>query len=164
MLASRLLEDVLQSPAFELEETFTSPWCNVRHRSIFWRTMVWLGHSSSHRLTARTLGARELTSDGSVNLRVRQPFQESLSLGVLFPYDVSERRAATNAGFASPSCAAPSGFLSLLTHCSALLRTALFHAESVLGVEALRGFPLPVAATTFVALCPDAVTTPADDR
>jgi hypothetical protein len=41
-----------------------------------------------------------------------------------------------------------------LTFFSALIRTALFHAESVQGVEALRGFPLPVAATTFAAPCP----------
>jgi hypothetical protein len=34
----------------------------------------------------------------------------------------------------------------------------LFRAESVRGVEALRGFPLPVAATAFTALCPS------DDR
>jgi len=79
--------------------------------------------------------------------------RESLSQG-FFPYDVSETRAATCTGFTSPGCAAPSGFLSLLTLCSALARTALFHAESVHGVEALRGFPLPVAATAFAARCP----------
>jgi hypothetical protein len=62
--------------------------------------------------------------------------------------------AATCAGVTSPGCATPSGFLSLLTSCSALIRTALFHAESVPGVEALRGFPLPVAATALAALCP----------
>jgi hypothetical protein len=30
-----------------------------------------------------------------------------------------QKRAATNTGFASPGCAAPSGFLNLLTHYSA---------------------------------------------
>jgi hypothetical protein len=30
-----------------------------------------------------------------------------------------QKRAATNTGFASPGCAAPSGFLNLLTRCSA---------------------------------------------
>lgn len=62
--------------------------------------------------------------------------------------------AATNAEIASLGCAPSSGFLSLLTVYSALNLTALFHAESVLGVEALRGFPLPVAAAAFAALCP----------
>jgi hypothetical protein len=61
---------------------------------------------------------------------------------------------ATNAELASPGCATPSGFLSLLTLYSTLIRTALFHAESVHGVEALRGFPLPFAATAFTARCP----------
>lgn len=49
---------------------------------------------------------------------------------------------------------APSGFLNLLTLFSALVPSALFHAESVHGVVTLRGFPLPVAATTFAALYP----------
>jgi len=71
-----------------------------------------------------------------------------------FPYDVSETQVATNIGFTSPDCAAPTGFLCLLTLCSTQARTALFHAESVRGVETLRGFPLPVAATAFTAPCP----------
>jgi hypothetical protein len=65
-----------------------------------------------------------------------------------------KKKAATNGGVTSPTCAAPSGFLNLLTPCSALFSTALFHAESVHGVETPRGFPLPIAAATYVALCP----------
>jgi len=61
---------------------------------------------------------------------------------------------ATNVEFTSLDCATPSGFLNLLTSFSACVFSALFHAESVHGVEALRGFPLPVAATAFAALCP----------
>jgi hypothetical protein len=83
-----------------------------------------------------------------------RPVHELLSHGVSFPYDVSKMGAATNTEFASFGCDTPPGFLNLLTYSSALIRTALFHAESVYGVEALRGFPLPVAATTFVAPCP----------
>jgi hypothetical protein len=79
---------------------------------------------------------------------------EPLSHGVFFPYDVSEMGGATYAELASPDCATPSGFLNLLTPFSTLIRTALFRAESVRGVGTLRGFPLPVAATTFAALCP----------
>lgn len=71
-----------------------------------------------------------------------------------FPYDVSEMWASTCTGFASPGSATSSGFLCLVTSCSALIRTAFFQAESVHGVEALRGFPLPVAATAFAAPCP----------
>jgi len=63
-------------------------------------------------------------------------------------------RAATCTGITSPGYATSSGFLNLLTSCSALILSALFHAESVHGVEALRGFPLPVAATAFTARCP----------
>lgn len=70
------------------------------------------------------------------------------------PYDVFQMRAATCTGIASPGSATPSGFLNLLTSRSALILSALFHAESVHGVEALRGFPLPVAATAFTALYP----------
>jgi hypothetical protein len=77
-----------------------------------------------------------------------------------FPLRRFETKAATFAGFTSPSYAASSGFLNLLTLYSALALSALFHAESVLGVEALRGFPLPVAATAFTARCPQAFATP----
>jgi hypothetical protein len=41
---------------------------------------------------------------------------------------------ATYAGLTSPDCAAPSGFLNLLTLYSACAFSALFHAESVHGV------------------------------
>jgi hypothetical protein len=70
------------------------------------------------------------------------------------PFDVCWTRAATHAGPTFPGSAAPSGFLNLLTPCSARAPTALFHAESVPGVPTFRGFPLPRAATTFAALCP----------
>jgi len=61
---------------------------------------------------------------------------------------------ATYTRVTTPSCAPPPGFLNLLTFYSAPAASALFHAESASGVEALRGFPLPVAATAFTALCP----------
>jgi hypothetical protein len=61
---------------------------------------------------------------------------------------------ATNTGFTSPGYATSSGFLNLLTSYSACATSALSHAESVHGVETLRGFPLPVAATAFTAHCP----------
>jgi hypothetical protein len=67
-----------------------------------------------------------------------------------------QTKAATCIGVASPNYAASSGFLNLLTLSSALVLSALSHAESVPGVEALRGFPLPVAATVFTARCPQA--------
>jgi hypothetical protein len=53
----------------------------------------------------------------------------------------SDQRRSSTSG-----CAAPSDFLSLVTRYSALALLALFHARSAHGVEALRGFPLPVAA------------------
>jgi hypothetical protein len=70
------------------------------------------------------------------------------------PLQRLKAKAATNTGISNPSCAAPSGFLNLLTRCSAFALLALFHARSALGVETLRGFPLPVAATAFTARCP----------
>jgi hypothetical protein len=70
------------------------------------------------------------------------------------PPSTSLMRAATDIGLTSPDLAAPSGFLNLVTPCSARTPTALFHAESVLGVSAFRGFPLPLAATTFAARFP----------
>jgi hypothetical protein len=63
-------------------------------------------------------------------------------------------RAATHVGFTSPNYAAPSGFLNLLTRYSARTPSALFHAESVRGVSAFRGFPLHHAATAFTARYP----------
>jgi len=59
-----------------------------------------------------------------------------------------------------PGCAAPSGFLCLLARYSAPALLALFHARSAHGVEALRGFPLPVAATAFAARCPSSFLLP----
>lgn len=70
------------------------------------------------------------------------------------PLRRSKTRAATCIGIASPDYVAPSGFLNLLTRSSAHAPSALFHADAVPGVPALRGFPLPVAATTFAALYP----------
>jgi len=61
---------------------------------------------------------------------------------------------ATNTEITSLGCATPSGFLNLLTSLSTHVLSALFRAESALGVGALRGFPLPVAATAFAAHCP----------
>jgi hypothetical protein len=70
------------------------------------------------------------------------------------PPSTSSTQAATDIGLTSPDYAAPPGFLNLLTLCSTRAATALFHAESVHGVPASRGFPLPLAATTFAARCP----------
>lgn len=81
------------------------------------------------------------------------PSRTALPWG-FFPYDVSETRAATNTELTSLGCATPLGFLNLLTFYSTQVRTALFHAESVYGVVALRGFPLPIAAMAFTTRCP----------
>jgi hypothetical protein len=107
-----------------------------------------------------SLRSEELNDIQSTNSWNYKPVHERLSLGVLFPYDVSEIMAATNTKLASLGYATPSGFLNLLTSCSAIIRTALFHAESVHGVEVLRGFPLPVAATTFIAPYPFSLSRP----
>jgi len=100
--------------------------------------------------------SEELVNKRSTHGGTHKLVHEPLSHGVSFPYDVSEMGVATNTEVASLGCAASSGFLNLLTLCSTLIRTALFHAESVHRVEALRGFPLPVAATAFAARCPPA--------
>jgi hypothetical protein len=71
-----------------------------------------------------------------------------------FPLRRFQTRAATYTGLTTPGFAAPPGFLNLLTLFSARAPSALFHAESVLGVVAFRGFPLPGAATAFTARCP----------
>jgi len=99
-------------------------------------------------------------SEEFVDRSSQHPSSEARTRAVLpwgsLPYDVFEMWAATCTGIASPGFAPSSGFLNLLTSCSTLILTALFHAESVRGVEALRGFPLPVAATAFTARCPSA--------
>jgi hypothetical protein len=117
-------------------------------------------HTSCPCQSPKGLVDEHLTCGGT-----HRPGHEPLSHGVFLPYDVSEMGAATNTELASPGCGPPPGFLNLLTVFSTLIRTALFHAESVHGVEALRGFPLPVAATTFVAPCPSSQRhTPRDRR
>jgi ABC-type transport system involved in cytochrome c biogenesis permease subunit len=65
-----------------------------------------------------------------------------------------QTQAATCIRVASPDYAPPSGFLNLLTVYSACALSALFHAESIHGIETFRGFPFSVAATAFTALCP----------
>jgi hypothetical protein len=55
----------------------------------------------------------------------------------------SRQREATHTGLASPGCAAPSGFLSLLTPCSSRSPPALFHAGGALGLWPFRGLLLP---------------------
>jgi hypothetical protein len=67
------------------------------------------------------------------------------SLGFFSPTAYPNKGSDQHRG-SVPGCAAPSGFLNLLTRYSTLALLALFHARSAPGVEALRGFPLPVAA------------------
>jgi hypothetical protein len=68
-----------------------------------------------------------------------------------------QTRPATNIELTSLDCAAPSGFLNLLTLHSDHALSALFHADSVHGIRALRGFPPPVATTALTAACPSAL-------
>jgi hypothetical protein len=82
--------------------------------------------------------------------RIRQ--RTTLPWGLL-PFDVSNVSSDQHR-VSTPDSAAPSGFLNLLTLSSAHAASALFHADSVLGVSAFRGFSLPVAATVFTARCP----------
>jgi hypothetical protein len=51
------------------------------------------------------------------------------------------QREATYTGFASPGCAASSGFLSLLTPSSSRSLPALFHAGNAHGLSPFRGLP-----------------------
>jgi len=51
----------------------------------------------------------------------------------LFTLRRLQKQAATDAGFASPDCAAPPGFLNLLTLRSACNLPALFRAGNALG-------------------------------
>ena len=70
-----------------------------------------------------------------------------------------QTQPATNVEFASLDCAAPSGFLNLLTLYSGHALSALFRAESALRISALRGFPLPGVATAYTATGPSASNT-----
>jgi hypothetical protein len=66
----------------------------------------------------------------------------------------SKKQAATNIGLASPDCATPSGFLSLLTLCSARNPSRLVSCEWRPWASAFRGFPCPVARRTSRPPCP----------
>jgi hypothetical protein len=91
------------------------------------------------------------------------PQRTALPWGFL-PLQRLQAQAATSTGTSNPGCAAPSGFLNLLTRSSAHALLALSHARSAPGVEALRGFPLPVAATAFTARCPSSIFGDVDRR
>jgi len=58
----------------------------------------------------------------------------------------SQKWTATNAGFASPDYATPSGFLSLSTSCSVHDPSGLVSCQSRSWAWSLRGFPSPIAA------------------
>jgi len=136
-----------------------TPWSDVASSHAlcplreFDRLLLSVGEPARQRAAAPSLRSEERRSS-VVCPRTLWLVHELPSHEVSFPYDVSETRAATYTGVASPGCATPPGFLNLMASCSALVRTALFHAESVPGVEALRGFPLPVAATALAAPSP----------
>jgi hypothetical protein len=96
------------------------------------------------RLTVRLGSSPQRDHDGSSSRLVgEQPFQ-----GVS-PPSTSLIRAATHIGLTSPDFAAPSGFLNLVTPCSARTSTALFHAEAVPGVSCLQRFPPPARRHDF---------------
>jgi len=57
----------------------------------------------------------------------------------------SQKWTATNTRFASPGCAAPSGFLSLSTRCSIHDPSGLVSCQSRSWAWSLRGFPSPIA-------------------
>jgi hypothetical protein len=80
-------------------------------------------------------------------------------LWLILPWGLSalrrlQRVAATHTRVASPGCAAPSGFLNLLTLCSAAHLPALFRAGSALGLLVFRGVPSPVAGASLNATFP----------
>jgi hypothetical protein len=65
-----------------------------------------------------------------------------------------KKQAATNIGLTAPDCAAPSGFLSLLTLCSARNPSRLVSCEWRPWASTYRGFPCPVARRTSRPPCP----------
>lgn len=69
-----------------------------------------------------------------------KPIRKQHSHEVSSPSTFSETGERHSFGVTSPEYAAPSGFLNLVTLSSARPRSALFHAESVHGVVAPRGF------------------------
>jgi len=107
----------------------SSPYVRLRGRISLARCGLWLRSEEPFHATRQAFDLRLV--DGP-------PSREVFS-----PYDVSEMRAATPPGLCLPGSATSSDFLNLLTFSSAHIRTALSRAESVLGVEAPRGFPLP---------------------
>jgi hypothetical protein len=86
------------------------------------------------------------------NPRLESLYEGSLatcpSMGFLSPSTFSDESSDQHRG-STPGCAAPSGFLDLVARYSTLALSALFRAESVRGVRAHRGFPLPGAGTAF---------------
>jgi hypothetical protein len=88
---------------------------------------------------------------------------ERTSLGVSFP-SACLTRAATCIGLASPDCAAPSGFLNLVTLSSARAATALFRAVSTHGICSSQRFPPPSGRHGSRRACPSGPRPRAETR
>jgi hypothetical protein len=104
----------------------------------------------------RVASATPRYSSSCANSRVRRPMAvrrqsakpggPSVGFGALRR---SQKRAATCTGLTSPGCAAPSGFLNLLTRCSTRNPSGLVSCRSRPWASTFRGFPSPVAGPTF---------------
>jgi hypothetical protein len=126
-----------------------SAFCNAR-MPLSWTSFCSRVLSRAGPLTS--LSATLPTHAGS-SLRVR-----STTLMEFFSPTAHETWVATNTGFASPSCAAPSAFLRPLTLCSTLEPSVFrrpapscrpcFMPTTLLGFP-LQRFPLPVARSVF---------------
>lgn len=66
----------------------------------------------------------------------------------LIPFDVSSAGSDQHRG-SIPDCATPSGFLNLMTLFSACTASALFHAESALGIFCFQRFLPPSSRHSF---------------
>lgn len=91
--------------------------------------------SKNPRLLAKSRASSRISEKSSPKLARKQHSHEVSS-----PSTSLRVRKRRSSGFTSPGSAAPSGFLNLLTLSSARPLSALFHADSVHGVVAPRGF------------------------
>jgi len=99
---------------------------------------------------------------GPNRLATRRPLSRAVPGGVRLsrgfsPLQRMRQREATYAGFASPGCAAPSGFLSLVTRSSSRSRAALFHAATLVGFSPSEVSPSGLPGTSLDAPAPRGV-------
>jgi len=127
---SHLPASQLSEPSLKASDSIQAPKSlSFSQKPIFWVPKLVFSPQESF-----PNSRRRKVSIQSAKVRAIMARQRTALPWGLLPLRRVSAQAATCAGLASPDCAAPSGFLNLLTLYSTCAFSALFHAESIHGV------------------------------